>query len=49
MLAAEEIGTLEPGKIADIVIIDGNRLTDNSDLANVEIVVRDGKIVVDNR
>ncbi len=29
---SEEIGTLEPGKVADIVIIDGDPLTDLSDL-----------------
>ena len=44
-----EIGTLEPGKIADIVIIDGDPLTDLSDLVNVELVIQGGRVVVDDR
>lgn len=46
---SEDIGTLEPGKFADIVIIDGDPLTDISSLANVVLVIKGGKIVVDNR
>jgi imidazolonepropionase-like amidohydrolase len=46
---SEDIGTLEPGKFADIVIIDGDPLTDISSLANVVLVIKAGKIVVDNR
>ena len=45
----DEIGTLEPGKLADIVVIDGDPLTDVSDLANVKVVIQRGRIVVDNR
>lgn len=45
----EAIGTLEPGKIADIVILDGNPLDDIHDLANVAVVIKGGRIVVDNR
>ena len=45
----DEIGTLEPTKVADIVIIDGDPLTDLSDLANVVVVIRGGEVVVDNR
>ena len=44
-----ELGSLEPGKVADIVIIDGNPLSDISDLSKVEVVIRDGRIVVDHR
>lgn len=46
---SDEIGTLEPGKLADIVIIDGDPLADVSDLSNIEIVIQGGRIVVDNR
>lgn len=46
---SDEIGTLEPGKVADIVIIGGDPLADVHDLAHVEIVIRDGRVVVDNR
>jgi imidazolonepropionase-like amidohydrolase len=44
-----DLGTLEPGKIADIVLIDGNPEQDIFDLLNVDLVVKDGAVVVDNR
>lgn len=43
----DEIGTLEPGKVADVVIIDGNPLDDLFDLLKVDLVVKAGEIVVD--
>ena len=43
------LGTLEPGKLADIVIINGDPLTDISELVNVMVVIKGGAIVVDNR
>lgn len=43
-----ELGTLEPGKIADITIIAGNPLENLSDLAQVAFVIQGGRIVVDN-
>lgn len=45
----DELGTLEPGKIADIVIIDGDPLAEISDLTSTAIVIQGGRIVVDNR
>jgi imidazolonepropionase-like amidohydrolase len=45
----DEIGTLETGKRADIVIVDGDPLTDIMDLAQIAVVVRDGQITVDRR
>ncbi len=45
----DEIGTLEPGKLADIVIIDGDPLENIAELASVEVVIQGGRIVVDNR
>ena len=44
-----EIGTLESGKAADLVIVDGDPLEDLAALANIVAVIRDGKLVVDNR
>jgi imidazolonepropionase-like amidohydrolase len=44
---ASEIGTLEPGKVADLVIVDGDPLANLSDLLNVDTVVTGGTIVVD--
>ena len=46
---SDEIGTLEPGKVADIVFIDGDPLADIADIANVALVIQSGRVVVDNR
>ena len=46
---AHELGTLEPGKLADILIVAGDPRTDLDALSKVELVIKDGKIVVDNR
>ena len=45
----DELGTLEAGKVADIVIMDGDPLADISYLANVMVVIQAGRVVVDNR
>lgn len=48
---AESLGTVEPGKIADLVVCDGDPLTDISVLGqpgNVVMVVQDGRIVKDH-
>lgn len=37
-----EVGTLEPGKAADAVLIDGNPLAAISDIRKIEIVFKDG-------
>jgi len=42
----DEIGSLEPGKAADVVILDGNPLEDLFDLLNVDLVIKGGEIVV---
>jgi imidazolonepropionase-like amidohydrolase len=46
---SDDLGTLEPGKLADMVLIDGNPLAELSDLLKVVLVVRDGRIVVDKQ
>lgn len=40
-----DLGTLEVGKIADVLIVDGDPLTDLQTLLNVRWVLRDGVIV----
>lgn len=45
----DALGTLESGKIADIVIMDGDSLTNIEHLSNDRVVIRTGQIVVDNR
>jgi len=44
-----KIGTLEHGKMADIVIVDGDPLDNIADLEDVVVVIQGGRIVVDNR
>ena len=38
-------GTLEPGKLADIIVVNGNPLYDITALAHVETVVKGGKVM----
>ena len=45
----DELGTVEAGKLADLVILDGDPLEDPYDLLNVSMVIKGGEIVVDNR
>ena len=44
-----EIGTLEPLKRADIVLLDGNPFSDFNDLLDTAVVLKDGRVVVDKR
>src|SRR5262245_53319501 len=39
-----ELGTIEPGKLADIIVVKGNPLFDIMALSNVETVVKDGTV-----
>jgi imidazolonepropionase-like amidohydrolase len=40
-----ELGTLEPGKIADILVVKGNPLQDLQALTNVQMVVHNGVVI----
>jgi imidazolonepropionase-like amidohydrolase len=44
-----DVGTIAPGKIADLTIVDGDPLKLIFNLLNVAVVVQGGKIVVDHR
>ncbi len=46
---ADELGTLETGKLADIVVVDGNPLEDIDAVLDVRLVVKGGVIHVDRR
>jgi imidazolonepropionase-like amidohydrolase len=42
----DRIGSLEPGKLADIIAVDGDPMTDISALERVVFVMKDGDIIV---
>lgn len=44
MGVADDLGTVEEGKLADLVFVDGNPLQDISDAANVKKVIKNGEI-----
>jgi imidazolonepropionase-like amidohydrolase len=46
---ADQIGTLEPGKLADIILIDGNPTLNIYEMLKTKVVLKEGKIVVDKR
>jgi len=45
----DELGTLEAGKLADLIMVDGDPLTDISVIHNIEVVIKGGKVVADFR
>jgi imidazolonepropionase-like amidohydrolase len=45
VLRSAEIGTLEAGKLADIVVLDGDPLIDVTNLLKVRMVIKNGEIV----
>jgi imidazolonepropionase-like amidohydrolase len=46
---ADQIGTLEPGKLADILLIDGNPTLNIYEMLKTKVVLKEGKVVVDKR
>jgi len=43
----DRLGTLEPGKLADVLVVDGKPDVSLDDLAKVDLVIRDGYVVVE--
>ncbi len=41
----DELGTLESGKLADLIVVDGNPLTDLDAMSQLVIVIKNGEIV----
>ncbi|MEQ1760243.1 MAG: amidohydrolase family protein [Vicinamibacterales bacterium] len=46
---ADQIGTLEVGKLADIILLDGNPTLNIYEMLKTKVVLKDGKVVVDKR
>jgi imidazolonepropionase-like amidohydrolase len=45
----KEIGTIEPGKLADIILIDGNPTLNIYEMLKTKVVLKAGQVVVDKR
>jgi imidazolonepropionase-like amidohydrolase len=43
-----DLGTIEPGKIADMIIVSGNPLDDLESLLDIEMVIHNGEVIRDN-
>lgn len=43
----DQLGTITPGKLADIIVVDGNPLKSMRELRHVVTVIKDGKVVSD--
>jgi imidazolonepropionase-like amidohydrolase len=46
---SDQLGTLEPGKIADIILLDGNPMEGYWNMLKTKVVVKGGRVVVDKR
>ena len=42
---SQELGSVEPGKLADLVVVDGDPLQDISSSRNVSTVIKDGRVL----
>ena len=49
LIGRDDLGTLEPGNLADMIIVEGDPLEDLDTLSRVVMVIRDGIVVADNR
>jgi imidazolonepropionase-like amidohydrolase len=47
-LGVEDLGAVAPGKLADLLLLDGDPTTSIGALRKVSMVIQNGSIVVDN-
>jgi imidazolonepropionase-like amidohydrolase len=47
--ASDRLGTIEPGKLADLIAVTANPLEEIAHLRRLAVVVKDGRVVVDRR
>ena len=43
---ADELGTLEPGRLADLIVVDGDPLVDIAAMKRVEVVIKGGQVAL---
>jgi len=43
----EALGTIESGKLADIIVVSGDPIQNITDTRNIRMVIKDGNILVD--
>jgi imidazolonepropionase-like amidohydrolase len=41
----DRVGTIQPGKLADLVLLDGDPLQDIESVGRVDLVVKEGRVV----
>jgi imidazolonepropionase-like amidohydrolase len=46
---ADPLGTVEPGKLADLIVVAGDPLEDLHQLRRLLLVIKGGRVVVDQR
>lgn len=46
---SDQLGTLEPGKLADIILLDGNPMEGYWNMLKTKVVIKGGVVVVDKR
>ena len=44
-----ELGTVEPGKLADLIVVADNPLADIENVRKLQMVLKEGKVVADHR
>ncbi len=42
---AKDLGSVEPGKLADIMVVEGNPLSGHRDDENIRMVIKDGQVL----
>jgi imidazolonepropionase-like amidohydrolase len=47
--AGAELGTVEVGKLADLIVVDANPLEDITNVRRLQLVLKEGRIVSDKR
>jgi imidazolonepropionase-like amidohydrolase len=45
----DQLGTLEPGKLADLILLQGNPMDGYWNMLTTKVVLKGGKVVVDKR